>query len=70
MLVVTRKEKESIVLQHLGVIIQIDINKIEKGKVSVAINAPDNVKIYRDDWYNNMVNQHVKRLKEQECRYK
>ncbi len=62
MLVLTRKKGESIIIDGY---IEVKIVEIEDGKVSIGIEAPRNVDIFRKELYDSIQAENVKAAKQE-----
>lgn len=49
MLCLTRKYKQKIIIEHAGVRFSIKIGWVENGKARLVFDAPDEVKIFREE---------------------
>lgn len=47
MLILTRKNKEGVLIEVDGTVIEVDVKRTSAGKVSLAFNAPPRVRIVR-----------------------
>ncbi len=62
MLILTRKKGESIILNGY---IEVKIMEIEDGKVSIGIEAPRDVDIFRKELYDSIQEENVKAAKQE-----